>query len=190
MNRLRRRRQASHGTPDGFTLTQLMIAGAIIAILSAITISNSLTSWRDAQAGELALQLAGWLEQVSRAPEANGATCTVTFASGITGGITLNNGAQLASVSPASCSSEPIFSVPTRFGAQRISAGASAGSVVFTPRNAITSSTDIQVRLALLNQAPVRCVRLSAILGLIRVGRNNTSSSTSTDCPAASFDTI
>ena len=190
MNGLRRRRQELHGSPDGFSLTQLSITVAIISILSGITISNSLTSWHDAQAAELALQLAGWLEQISRAPEVNGATCTVTFASGITGGITLNNGAVLASVSPTSCSPEPTFSVPTRFGAHQISAGASAATVVFTPRTAITSTTDIQVRLALLNQAPVRCVRLSAVLGLLRIGRNNASSSTTTNCPAASFDTI
>jgi hypothetical protein len=62
--------------------------------------------------------------------------------------------------------------------------------VVFTPRTAITSTRDIQVRLALLNQAPVRCVRLSAVLGLLRIGRNDASSSTTIDCPAASFDTI
>ena len=99
MNGLRRRRQELHGSPDGFSLTQLSITVAIISVLSGITISNSLTSWHDAQAAELALQLAGWLEQISRAPEANGATCTVNFTSGITGGITLNNGAVLASVS-------------------------------------------------------------------------------------------
>jgi hypothetical protein len=61
---------------------------------------------------------------------------------------------------------------------------------VFTPRTAITSTTDIQVRLALLNQPPVRCVRLSAILGLLRIGRNDASFSTTTNCPEASFDTI
>jgi len=196
MNGLRRRRQELHGSPDGFSLTQLSITVAIISILSGITISNSLTSWHDAQAAELALQLAGWLEQISRAPEVNGATCTVTFARGITGGITLNNGAELATVtsnppnaSPP-CSPEPTFTVPTRFGAHQISAGASAANVVFTPRTAITSPIDIQVRLALLNQAPVRCVRLSAVLGLLRIGRNDASSSTTTNCPEASFDTI
>jgi len=185
-----RRRRARDRHPGGLTLTQLLVTVAIIAILSGITISNSLTSWRDAQVSELAFQLAGWLEQVSRSPEASGGSCTVTFTSGITGGITLNNGAQLASVSPTSCSPDPSFTVPSRFGSRQISAGASAASVVFTPRNAITSSTDVQVRLALLNQAPVRCVRLSAVLGLIRVGRNDASSSATTDCPAASFDTI
>jgi Tfp pilus assembly protein FimT len=195
MKSLRRRRQERHGSPDGFSLTQLSITVAIISILSGITISNSLTSWHDAQAAELALQLAGWLEQISRAPEVipevNGQkTCTVTFASGITGGITLNNGAELASVSPTSCSPEPTFRVPTRFGAHQISAGASAASVVFTPRTAITSTTDIQVRLAVLDQAPVRCVRLSAVLGLLRIGRNDASTSTTTNCPAASFDSI
>jgi len=196
MKSLRRRRQERHGSPDGFSLTQLSITVAIISILSGITISNSLTSWHDAQAAELALQLAGWLEQISRAPEANGATCTVTFASGITGGITLNNGAELATVAsnPANafppCSPEPTFRVPTRFGAHRISAGASAATVEFTPRTAITSTTDIQVRLAVLNQAPVRCVRLSAVLGLLRIGRNDASFDTAIPCPAASFDTI
>ncbi|MCS5692897.1 prepilin-type N-terminal cleavage/methylation domain-containing protein [Cyanobium sp. FGCU-6] len=190
MIRQRLPRQGRHRPPAGFTLTELMVIIAIIGILSGITISNSLSTWRDAQVSDLALQLAGWLEQVSRSPESSGGSCTVTFANGITGGITLNNGAQLASVSPASCSPQPSFTVPTRFGNQQIAAGASAASVVFTPRNAITASTDIQVRLALLNQAPVRCVRLSAVLGLIRLGRNDASSSATTACPDASFETI
>ena len=190
MIRLQLPRQGRHRPRGGFTLTELMAIVVIIGILSGITISQSRNRWRDAQVSDLALQLAGWLEQISRSPESSGGSCTVTFTGGITGGITLNNGSQLASVSPASCSPEPSFTVPTRFGNQQISAGASAASVVFTPRIAITSSTDIQVRLALLNQAPVRCVRLSAVLGLIRLGRNDASSSVTTDCPAASFETI
>jgi|LakMenEpi03Aug12_release.lakeMendotaPanAssembly.Ray.scaffolds.fasta_scaffold349584_2 prepilin-type N-terminal cleavage/methylation domain-containing protein len=192
MIRLRLPSQGRHRPPIGFTLTELMVTVAVIGILSGITISTSLNNWRDAQVSDLTLQLAGWLEQISRSPETLNppTSCTVTFASGITGGITLSNGALLASVSPTACSPEPSFTVSTRFGSQQISAAASAASVVFTPRNAITSSTDIQVRLALLGQAPVRCVRLSAVLGLIRSGRNDASSSVTTACPAASFDTL
>lgn len=197
MIRLRLPRQGRHRPPTGFTLIELMVTVAVIGILSGITISQSLATWRDAQVSDLTLQLAGWLEQISRAPEAsrapdgNAASCRVVFTTG-----TVPNGAVIATVTsiPAGasppCAPEASFTVPTRFGNQQISVGASTASVVFTPRQSITSTSDIQIRLALLGQAPVRCVRLSAVLGLIRIGRNDGSSATGTDCPAASFDTI
>jgi prepilin-type N-terminal cleavage/methylation domain-containing protein len=191
MTLLRLHRQHRRRPSAGFTLTELMVIVVIIGILSGITISTSLNSWRDAQVSDLAFQLAGWLEEISRAPEANGASCRVDFTTG-----TRPNGAVIATVTSTPtgatppCAVESNFTVPTRFGNQQISVGASTASVVFTPRNSITSTTDLQIRLALLGQAPVRCVRLSAILGLIRIGRNNGSSDTATACPDASFDTL
>lgn len=169
----------------GVTIPELLVTSVLMVILATIVISNLLTSWRSAQAGELAVQLAGWLEEISRRPEVSGTSCTVTFTTG-----TLNSNAVLAQVSPTSCAVEPSFRVTARYGNRPLSVAATTNTVVFTPRQAITSSNDIQVRLAILDQAPVRCVRLSATLGLIRLGRNDASSATNTDCPAASFDII
>jgi type II secretory pathway pseudopilin PulG len=181
-----RRHQRRSGLSAGITIPELLVTAVLIVILGTIVISNVLTSWRSAQASELAVQLAGWLEEISRRPEVSGTSCTVTFTTG-----TLNSNAVLAQVSPTSCAVQPSFRVTALYGNRPLSVGASTNTVVFTPRQAITSSNDIQVRLAILNQAPVRCVRLSATLGLIRLGRNDATPATTTDdCPAASFDII
>lgn len=169
----------------GVTIPQLLVTSVVIVILSTITISNSLATWRSSQAGELAQRLAGWLEEVSRAPEVSGSSCTVTISTG-----TLSGNAVLAQVSPTSCSLEPTLRLSTSYGSKSVAVGATSTSIVFTPRQAITSTSDIQVRLAIANQAPVRCVRLSAILGLIRVGRNDGTSEVGNNCPASSFDII
>jgi len=175
----------------GVTIPQLLVTAVVIVILSTITISNSLATWRSSQAGELAQRLAGWLEEVSRAPEVIGKSCRVTISTG-----TLGINAVLARAEVVNgngterCSSDPTLRLTTSYGSNSVAVGATSTSIVFTPRQAITSTSDIQVRLAIANQAPVRCVRLSAVLGLIRVGRNDGTSSVGTDCPATSFDSI
>jgi len=173
------------GTAKGFALSELMIVIVILGIISGVSTVNFIFTLRNAQVNEVALQLAGWLEQISRRPEATGTTCTVTFSSGA-----LNSGAVIATVSPTSCSPEPSFRVASLIGNEPLSVGRSVATVTFTPRMAITSTTDVQVRLARGNQPPLRCIRLSSVLGLIRLGRDGSTASTNADCPATSFDTL
>lgn len=176
---------AHHRTASGFALSELMIVVVILGIISSVSTANFIFALRNAQVNEVALQLAGWLEQISRRPEANGTACTVTFNTGA-----LNSGAVIATVAPTSCSPEPSFRVASLIGNQPLSVGSSANTVTFTPRTAITSTTDVQVRLSRGNQPPLRCIRLSSVLGLIRLGRDGSTASTNADCPATSFDTI
>lgn len=175
----------SRSSASGFALSELMIVVVILGIISSVSTANFIFALRNAQVNEVALQLAGWLEQISRRPEANGTACTVTFYTGA-----LNAGADLARVDPPACSPEPSFKVASLIGNDPIAMGSSATSVTFTPRTAITSSTDVQVRLSRSNQPPLRCIRLSAVLGLIRLGRDGGTASTNANCPAASFDAI
>jgi prepilin-type N-terminal cleavage/methylation domain-containing protein len=172
-------------TAPGFALSELMIVVVILGIISSVSTVNFIFALRNAQVNEVALQLAGWLEQISRRPEANGTACTVTFNTG-----PVNSGAIMATVEPPNCSPEPSFRVVSLIGNDPLSIGSSATTVTFTPRTAITSTTDVQVRISRGNRPPLRCIRLSAVLGLIRQGRDGSTASTSANCPAASFDTI
>ena len=170
---------------QALTVTELLLVVALIGILSAVSISNSLELWRRERLNGVALELEGWLEGISRMPERNGTSCEVTISSG-----TLAGGQTLATVSPTSCAANATLVVPVILRSDNLSVGASATSWSFTPRMAIDSSSDVHIRLAFSGSAPVRCVRVSATLGLLRIGRNDSSSSTAVDCPSTQFDRI
>jgi hypothetical protein len=54
--------------------------------------------------------------------------------------------------------------------------------VVFTRRNSTTSTSNVDVKLATSSLTALRCVRVVAISGLLRVGRNNSSADVSQTC--------
>ena len=177
--------RADHRDIQALTVMELLVVVAVIGILSAVSISNSLELWRRERLNSVALELEGWLEGISRMPERNGTSCKVTLSSG-----TLAGGETLATVSPTSCAADSTFVVPVILRNDSLSVGASATSWSFTPRMAIDSSSDVQIRLAFSGSAPVRCVRVSGTLGLLRIGRNDSSSNTAADCPSTQFDRI
>ena len=65
--------------------------------------------------------------------------------------------------------------------------GASTTTFSFTPRGAV-SATNIQVRFSIDGLEPVRCVQLTGLLGLPRLGSNNASGNVSTACAASEFN--
>jgi Tfp pilus assembly protein PilE len=173
-------RSRAHQPQAGFTLTELMLIVVLIAILSGISIAIVPSSWRRERLNAAVTEFAGWLEEISRNTERNGTSCVVTLTTPLP--LTLAPGGVMATVSPSSCSSNPSFRVPSTFGATSFSVNASNTTWTYTPRGAITSSADIQVRLAFSGSNPVRCVNVSGTLGLIRLGRNDSATSSSTAC--------
>lgn len=168
-------------SPGGFTVTELMVIVALIGILAAVTIPLGLPFWRRERVNSLATEFAGWLGEIAKHPERGGTACTVT----LNPPGSFAPGAALASVSPASCAPNSTFRIPASFGQDDFSVGASITSpytFTFTPRGAMSSASDIQIRFAVASNRPVRCVRISGTLGLIRMGRNDSSSNTSTAC--------
>ena len=161
----------------GFTLLELMVAVSIILIVSAIVVPISRAPYRRDVLNDATLRLEAWLLEVSRKPNAEGQPCTVTFSTGSN----RSGGAQLASVSPTTCATEAVLSLPTAQG-QTFSVGATSNTVVFTRRNSTTSDENVDVKLATSSLTALRCVRVVAISGLLRVGLNNSSADVSQSC--------
>lgn len=172
-------------------MVELLVTVAVIGIISTTVLAVSQGSWRREQANAATESLYAWLQEVSLRPEQLGAGCTVTINTG-----SLAPGAVLASVAPTSgagpCASESSLLLPSINQRQNYAVAvepAASSTWVFTPRGAIaqsggtsSSSTDIQVRLSVGGNDPLRCIRVSGTLGLLTMGRNNGTGSTATPC--------
>jgi Tfp pilus assembly protein FimT len=179
-------RQRPRALPGGFSLLELLVVVAFIGMINGLTIALTGNEWQRERVNSVAVGLAGWLEEVrgnalrqtSDNPAAGG--CVVTVSN-------LSNaavGSVLATVSPSICAAEASFVIPGVTGsADRYdTASSDAATITFTPRGSVTSSNDAVVRILLRGSAQLRCVRVSAILGLVRVGSNGAASSTADAC--------
>lgn len=167
--------------PKGFTLPELMITVAIIGTIFGIIIRETGSAHNRYKLNESAFLLRGWLGEIARKPDTLGQSCTVTISTG-----TIATGGQIASVSPSTCSNTPTLRLPG-ISNLSFSVGATQTSWSFTPRNAISSANDVQIKLSLSTLTALRCVRVSAISGLLRLGRNDTTSNVSSTCTTWSF---
>lgn len=160
----------------GFTLVEILVAVAIIGILGGAVIRFSGNEWRRERINTVAVELAGWLEEIrsNAFRETNSTTslggCEVTFTA-----ISASNAStQLASVSPTRCAANPIFRVTGLTGNHTYSSASSNGTqIIFTPRGTTMNAQPIELRLKIDSNTYLRCVRVSENLGLIRIGRND-----------------
>jgi prepilin-type N-terminal cleavage/methylation domain-containing protein len=194
---MRRVRQAilpafrrAHGrpgpAPTAFSLLELMVVIAIIGLINGLTIAFSGNEWQRERLNQASLGLAGWLEEVrgnalretSDNPAAGGCVITVNNLSNATAGTAL------ASVSPSTCASPATFVLPgvVNSADRYDTATSNAERIEFTPRGSVTSSSDAVVRIFLRGSRQLRCVRVSAILGLVRVGNNSAAASSADAC--------
>lgn len=182
-------RSARH-RPNSFTMVELMVTVVIIGIVSGITIVYSGNEWRRDKVNAVAIELAGWLEQVRNASLKNTdyrttgfGGCSVSFTpnSGQTPGTTL------AMATGTNCSPQGAFIIPGVISnsiTYDTASVPSSGALIFTPRGStITpSNTDYEVRILLNGSSYMRCVRVIASLGSIRIGRSETAKNTGDDC--------
>lgn len=175
----------------GFTLAELMVVVAMIGILSGIAIVFSGNEWRRERINAVALDFAGWLEQIRSAslrqidadPSLGGCVITVNAISSVSPG----SATPLASVQPTRCSPTPSFGIPGTFSQSTSYSSnlSNAATITFTPRGSVilsSNSSPAVVRVFLEGSSLVRCIRVSEGLGIIRIGSFSAASSAADDC--------
>lgn len=183
----------------GFALSELMITVAMIGITVAISIPIGVQFWRREQANAAVLDLAGWLAEVQRTTNTSNVSCRVNLTTGSNlapqSVLATATAIQPGTTTPATgvtCGSGNPLRLPGIAGATSFQVGSTipGGTLFFTQRGAISTdnlvssaaTTDYSVRVSVNGQNPMRCVRLSGMLGLIRLGSHSTTGSVATDC--------
>jgi prepilin-type N-terminal cleavage/methylation domain-containing protein len=191
----------------GLTLAEMLVAVMIIGVIASLAVGQGLSIVRRERINAVALDLAGWIEQVrSLAMKEVNSTlssggCVVTFQAAANG---LVGGATLATVSSACAPPNNgtthfngSFLVPRNIGSSVSTAFTQAGlsssaspTVTFSPRGmwspASGASGELIVKLLLDDGGPMRCVRISEALAFVDIGAVSTSSK-STSCASANY---
>ena len=199
-------------TRDGFTIVEVIMVTAIIAVLAGLVVSTGWASLRRARVDAIALEMAGWLNGIhanTTAATSNvNVACEVTFAGSATypnasefkaGStvFTVSNGSNSTDCSPTALS----FKIPANaIGVYEI---ASPSPIKFNLRgnvlvgsasnanqnNMSGSSGSVQdIKIYMQGQKLLRCVRINYLLGTASIGANsNASAVKEATCEASTF---
>lgn len=165
----------------GFTLVELMITAGLIGLVLGIGVTTVGREFRRERVNTVAIELAAWLEAVRSASQRQPGTnpCVVTFSTTTP----VSSGATLASVTPTTCSDQPSFTIRSFNNSADTFAIAlnpsTPTTLTFTPRGTVSATTNTDMRIQLTGTNDMRCVRLTATVGLIRIGSGTT---TASDC--------
>jgi prepilin-type N-terminal cleavage/methylation domain-containing protein len=173
--------QASPSTRvGGFTLTEVLVAAGILAVLMAALVPNLRRSWENERVLAVSNEFASWLNQVKTYSMRNNLTCQVTITpAGNESGASLANVNDLVvdasnNCIPAGSGLDDDFLIPEMpAGRFDIDVNGAATPVAFkhTPRGATTNIDPVTVRFRSRGETNwLRCVQISPILGQVRVG--------------------
>ena len=197
---------------DGFTIVEVIMVTAIIAVLAGLVVSTGWASLRRSRVDAIALEMAGWLNGIhantTSATSNVNVACEVTFAGSATypnasefkaGStvFTLSNGSNSTDCSPTALS----FKIPANaIGVYEI---ASPSPIKFNLRgnvlvgtasnasqnNMSGSATSVQdIKIYMRGQKLLRCVRVNYLLGTASIGANsNASAVKEATCETSSF---
>ena len=197
---------------DGFTIVEVIMVTAIIAVLAGLVVSTGWASLRRSRVDAIALEMAGWLNGIhantTSATTNVNVACEVTFAGSATypnasefkaGStvFTLSNGSNSTDCSPTALS----FKIPANaIGVYEI---ASPSPIKFNLRgnvlvgtasnasqnNMSGSATSVQdIKIYMRGQKLLRCVRVNYLLGTASIGANsNASAVKEATCETSSF---
>ncbi len=168
---------------SGFSQPELLVTVVILGLIAAVGGGSLFNIVRRERASAVASELAGWLDQVSaessrfRAQAGGGEPCTVT----ITTRTTLTTGAELARIEPAGCAPQATLTVPDLYyNNTLVQITADPARFVYTPRGTVATTTgaplpngEVQITMSVKSLPPLRCIRLTGLIGVLEVGRNN-----------------
>ena len=198
-------------TRDGFTIVEVIMVTAIVAVLSGLVVSNGWASLRRARVDAIALEMAGWLNGIhanTTAATSNvNVACEVTFAGSATypnasefkAGSTVfsvSNGSNSTDCSPTALS----FEIPANaIGVYRI---ASPSPIKFNLRGNVlvgtasdadqnnmsgSAASPQDIKIFMRGQRLLRCVRINYLLGTASIGANSNASWVGDKCATSSF---
>ena len=153
-------------SPSGFTLVELLIATAILGILSGLAIPSFFRQWEDERLNAANKTLAAWVDDQRKRAIQNSIPCDVTF--------DLINAIASSQCDHETTSGESIDLRSLISNSEGINMSMVEGSNLwtFSPRGTTTSAAELQLTLTGSDDLG-RCLRLMAPLGLLRSGRLN-----------------
>lgn len=184
-----------HSSPalrSGFSLPELLVIIVILGVIGAVGIQGFFFLVLRGRVQSVALEVAGWLEQVRNAaanevtPVGTSGGCRVTFD---TGSRAFNGQIAVVDTAGGACPlAETPLLVPPGIQQDSVTITPTGSPFTFTPRGlwvdgSNNPGTNFRVAIALNGATPVRCIRLSPTLGTVEIGRPPNSGST--DCSDA-----
>lgn len=188
----------------GFTLTELILVVAILAVLWGMIVPAGIDSYRTQQVNAAVTDMAGWLDEVRASTDTSNVSCRVTItttgtlrAQSVVATATAITPGTTATAPGILCGSGNPLLLPGIGGTGSYSVATSFtnNQFYFTQRGAIstdntagigkstgTTDANLSIRISADGAPPIRCIRLTGMLGLVRLGSNSTTGSTASDC--------
>lgn len=174
---------------EAFSITELVVVVAIIAITSSVVISVGVGELRREKVNSVAIGLSGWLEEVRRSA-LRGNPCNVKITTNTAGA---SQGAELASALPANpavgvavpakaCQSGNPFKIANELGSDKLKVTSTltpaAASINFTfgALGTVSPQTPAKKEILLTLVLPngksdrSRCIRIIGMMGFIDIG--------------------
>ena len=187
---------------NGFTLLELIIAIAIITLISAVSFDASSRSLNRSRVNAVAVELAAWMQTI-RTSGADTAFCSVIFnpdqvtlaqaPARAAASRVFSRGNRVYSVEPAGCSGQQDFRVPDSVGGNTFTIWSSPlfqftqrGNIIQTAGNDTAVRHDIRILMG--GTRLLRCVRTFDSIGLFRIGSNSDAGDVDADCAANAFN--
>lgn len=178
----RQRSRLSRPGYSAFSLVEVMVVVVILGVVTSIAMAGFNFVLRRERINAVALETAGWLEEVRNQAarrvdddlSAGGCVITLSPSSSMT------SGASLATAESACGSRDSTLRIPADLGGTVSASSTNGNSIIFTPRGLWIAdppvSGALEIRMVLDGGGPLRCVRISATLGSIDIGSANASS--------------
>ena len=165
---------------SAFSLVEVMVVVVILGVVSSIAVAGFNFVLRRERINAVALETAGWFEEVRNQAarrvdeDLNAGGCSITLSPSSS----MASGAVLATAESACGARDATLRIPADLGGTVSAQSTNGTSIIFTPRGLWIASPAVtgplEIKMVLDGGGPMRCVRISEILGSIDIGSSNT----------------